>query len=108
MDKVENMQCFFCLHIVFLWSCPYVKIFYVYISGYLVLKDLGFKVEKYVASEIDDESITVSMVNHEGKITQVEDVRKITKDHVCIFVLCIIFCSFFLQSIQINTKKVFT
>lgn len=53
------------------------------ISGYLVLKDLGFKVEKYVASEVDEESVTISMVNHEGKITYVDDVKKITKKHVC-------------------------
>ncbi|KAM9445621.1 uncharacterized protein Hap1MRO34_024404 [Clarias gariepinus] len=51
-------------------------------TGYLVLKDLGFKVEKYVASEIDEESITVSMVNHAGKITHVDDVRLITKQHI--------------------------
>ncbi|XP_046726063.1 uncharacterized protein LOC124399272 isoform X2 [Silurus meridionalis] len=51
-------------------------------TGYLVLKDLGFKVEKYVASEIDDESITVSTVNHNGKIIQVDDVRVITKAHI--------------------------
>uniref|UniRef100_A0AAR2IM11 DNA (cytosine-5-)-methyltransferase n=1 Tax=Pygocentrus nattereri TaxID=42514 RepID=A0AAR2IM11_PYGNA len=51
-------------------------------TGYLVLKDLGFKVEKYVASEVDDESIAVSMVNHDGKITQVDDVRRITKKHI--------------------------
>ncbi|XP_051961425.1 DNA (cytosine-5)-methyltransferase 3B-like [Xyrauchen texanus] len=51
-------------------------------TGYLVLKDLGFKVEIYVASEVDEESVTVSMVNHEGKITNVDDVRRITKDHM--------------------------
>ncbi|KAF4078242.1 hypothetical protein AMELA_G00197160 [Ameiurus melas] len=51
-------------------------------TGYLVLKDLGIKVEKYVASEIDEESITVTMVNHDGKITQVDDVRRITKKHI--------------------------
>ncbi len=54
-----------------------------YVSGYLVLRDLGFKVEKYVASEIDEESITISMVNHDGKITHVDDVKNITKKHVC-------------------------
>ncbi|XP_052449646.1 uncharacterized protein LOC128011364 [Carassius gibelio] len=51
-------------------------------TGYLVLRDLGFKVEKYVASEIDEESITISMVNHEGKITPVDDVKNITKKHI--------------------------
>lgn len=56
------------------------------ILGYLVLKDLGFKVEAYVASEIDEESITISVVNHSGKITHVNDVRGITQEHVCIWV----------------------
>ncbi|XP_030623652.1 uncharacterized protein LOC115806935 [Chanos chanos] len=51
-------------------------------TGYLVLRDLGFKVEKYVASEIDEDSITVSMVNHYGKILHVDDVRFITKEHI--------------------------
>ncbi|KAG7323123.1 hypothetical protein KOW79_012825 [Hemibagrus wyckioides] len=51
-------------------------------TGYLVLKDLGFKVELYVASEVDEESTTVSMVNHNGKITYVDDVRGITKEHI--------------------------
>ncbi|XP_062396865.1 uncharacterized protein LOC134087406 [Sardina pilchardus] len=51
-------------------------------TGYLVLKDLGFKVDTYVASEIDDESISVSMVNHDGKIVHKDDVRTITKDHI--------------------------
>ncbi|KAL1249797.1 hypothetical protein QQF64_020802 [Cirrhinus molitorella] len=51
-------------------------------TGYLVLRDLGFKVEKYVASEIDEESITISIVNHDGKITHVDDVKNITKEHL--------------------------
>ncbi|XP_067228552.1 DNA (cytosine-5-)-methyltransferase 3 beta, duplicate b.2 [Chanodichthys erythropterus] len=51
-------------------------------TGYLVLRDLGFKVEKYVASEIDEESVTISMVNHDGKITHVDDVKNITKEHI--------------------------
>lgn len=54
-----------------------------WISGYLVLKDLGFKVEIYVASEVCEDSIAVAMVNHEGRITQVGDVRFITQEHVC-------------------------
>ncbi|XP_023812790.1 DNA (cytosine-5)-methyltransferase 3B isoform X2 [Oryzias latipes] len=49
-------------------------------TGYLVLKDLGFKVEKYVASEVCEDSITVSAVNHDGKILQIGDVRFITKE----------------------------
>ncbi|XP_059383507.1 DNA (cytosine-5-)-methyltransferase beta, duplicate b.3 [Carassius carassius] len=51
-------------------------------TGYLVLRDLGFKMGKYVASEVDEESVTISMVNHEGKITYVKDVKNITKKHI--------------------------
>lgn len=54
------------------------------LTGFLVLKDLGFQVEIYVASEIDEESIAVSMVNHDGKIVYRDDVRTITKEHVCL------------------------
>lgn len=48
-----------------------------------MLKDLGFKVEKYVASEVCEDSIAVSTVNHDGKIVHVGDVRFITQEHVC-------------------------
>uniref|UniRef100_A0A6Q2YLU9 DNA (cytosine-5-)-methyltransferase n=1 Tax=Esox lucius TaxID=8010 RepID=A0A6Q2YLU9_ESOLU len=51
-------------------------------TGYLVLKELGFKVDKYVASEICSDSIAVSEVNHEGKIIHMDDVRLITKEHI--------------------------
>lgn len=51
-------------------------------AGYVVLKDLGFKVETYVASEVCEDSIAVTAVNHEGKITQVGDVRFIAQEHV--------------------------
>lgn len=37
-----------------------------------------------MASEIDDESIAISMVNHDGKIVYKDDVRTITKEHVCL------------------------
>lgn len=47
-----------------------------------MLKELGLKVDKYVASEICSESISVSEINHEGKIIHVDDVRLITKEHV--------------------------
>uniref|UniRef100_A0A6Q2XQX9 DNA (cytosine-5-)-methyltransferase n=1 Tax=Esox lucius TaxID=8010 RepID=A0A6Q2XQX9_ESOLU len=50
--------------------------------SYLVLKELGFKVDKYVASEICSDSIAVSEVNHEGKIIHMDDVRLITKEHI--------------------------
>uniref|UniRef100_A0A3Q0RZ54 DNA (cytosine-5-)-methyltransferase n=1 Tax=Amphilophus citrinellus TaxID=61819 RepID=A0A3Q0RZ54_AMPCI len=51
-------------------------------TGYLVLKDLGFKIERYIASEICDDSIAVGMVKHEGKIEYVSDVRTITRKHL--------------------------
>lgn len=47
-----------------------------------MLKDLGFKVETYIASEVCEDSIAVAAVNHEGKITPVGDVRFITQEHV--------------------------
>ncbi|XP_035513007.1 uncharacterized protein LOC118324671 [Morone saxatilis] len=49
-------------------------------TGYLVLKDLGFKVEKYVASEVCEDSIAVATVNHDGKIIPVGDARLITEE----------------------------
>ncbi|XP_042347761.1 DNA (cytosine-5-)-methyltransferase 3 beta, duplicate a [Plectropomus leopardus] len=51
-------------------------------TGYLVLKDLGFKIERYIASEICDDSIAVGMVKHAGKIEYVNDVRTITRKHL--------------------------
>lgn len=51
-------------------------------TGYLVLKELGIKVEKYVASEVCEESIAVGTVKHEGNIKYVNDVRNITKKNV--------------------------
>ncbi|XP_029973906.1 uncharacterized protein LOC115407632 [Salarias fasciatus] len=51
-------------------------------TGYLVLKDLGFKIERYLASEICDDSIAVGMVKHAGHIEYVNDVRTITRKHL--------------------------
>lgn len=47
-----------------------------------MLRDLGFKIEHYVASEICEDSIAVGMVKHGGNIKHVNDVRTITKKHV--------------------------
>lgn len=52
------------------------------LPGYLVLRDLGFKVDQYVASEVCEDSISVGVVRHEGKIQYVHDVRNITKKNV--------------------------
>uniref|UniRef100_A0A7N6APT7 DNA (cytosine-5-)-methyltransferase n=1 Tax=Anabas testudineus TaxID=64144 RepID=A0A7N6APT7_ANATE len=51
-------------------------------TGYLVLRDLGFKVDLYVASEVCEDSISVGVVRHEGKIEYVHDVRNITKKNI--------------------------
>ncbi|XP_070824109.1 DNA (cytosine-5-)-methyltransferase 3 beta, duplicate a [Chaetodon trifascialis] len=51
-------------------------------TGYLVLKDLGFKIERYIASEICEDSIALGMIKHEGRIEYVNDVRTITRKHL--------------------------
>lgn len=47
-----------------------------------MLKDLGLKLDRYIASEICEDSIAVGMIKHEGKIEYVNDVRTITRKHV--------------------------
>lgn len=47
-----------------------------------MLKNLGFKMDRYIASEICEDSIAVGMVKHGGKIEYVNDVRTITRKHV--------------------------
>ncbi|XP_064411609.1 DNA (cytosine-5)-methyltransferase 3A isoform X3 [Latimeria chalumnae] len=51
-------------------------------TGLLVLKDLGIQVERYIASEVCEDSITVGMVRHQGKIMYVGDVRNVTRNHI--------------------------
>ncbi|NXP18193.1 DNM3B methyltransferase, partial [Scytalopus superciliaris] len=51
-------------------------------TGYMVLKDLGIQVEKYIASEIGDDPIAAGRVRPEGNITYVHDVRNITKRNI--------------------------
>uniref|UniRef100_A0A8C2CYI7 DNA (cytosine-5-)-methyltransferase n=1 Tax=Cyprinus carpio TaxID=7962 RepID=A0A8C2CYI7_CYPCA len=51
-------------------------------TGLLVLKDLGIQVDRYVASEVCEDSITVGIVRHHGKIMYVGDVRNITHKHI--------------------------
>ncbi|XDV45759.1 hypothetical protein PO909_013793 [Leuciscus waleckii] len=51
-------------------------------TGYLVLRDLGFNVDLYIASEICEDSISVGVVRHEGKIQYVHDVRNITRKNI--------------------------
>uniref|UniRef100_A0A3Q0RMF2 DNA (cytosine-5-)-methyltransferase n=1 Tax=Amphilophus citrinellus TaxID=61819 RepID=A0A3Q0RMF2_AMPCI len=49
-------------------------------TGFYVLKDLGIKIEKYIASEVCEDSVAVSTVNHDGKIIHIGDVRHITPE----------------------------
>ncbi|PKU33890.1 hypothetical protein llap_15807 [Limosa lapponica baueri] len=51
-------------------------------TGYLVLKDLGIQVEKYIASEICEDPIAADNMQHESNITYVHDVRNITKRNI--------------------------
>ncbi|XP_023566882.1 DNA (cytosine-5)-methyltransferase 3A [Octodon degus] len=51
-------------------------------TGLLVLKDLGIQVDRYIASEVCEDSITVGMVRHQGKIMYVGDVRSVTQKHI--------------------------
>ncbi|XP_062292709.1 DNA (cytosine-5)-methyltransferase 3A-like isoform X5 [Scomber scombrus] len=51
-------------------------------TGLLVLKDLGIQVDKYVASEVCEDSITVGMVRHQGRIMYVGDIRNVTHKHI--------------------------
>ncbi|XP_060913176.1 DNA (cytosine-5)-methyltransferase 3C-like [Labrus mixtus] len=51
-------------------------------TGYFVLQELGFQVEKYVASEICEDSLAVAEVNHDRKIVHVGDARFISEKHL--------------------------
>lgn len=51
-------------------------------SGLLVLKELGIQVDRYVASEVCEDSITVGLVRHHGRIMYVGDIRNVTRKHV--------------------------
>lgn len=47
-----------------------------------MLKELGIEVERYVASEVCEDSITLGIVRHQGRIMYVGDVRSVTRKHV--------------------------
>ncbi|XP_017277036.1 DNA (cytosine-5)-methyltransferase 3A isoform X2 [Kryptolebias marmoratus] len=51
-------------------------------TGLLVLKELGIQVDRYVASEVCEDSITVGIVRHHGRIMYVGDVRNVTRKHI--------------------------
>uniref|UniRef100_A0A671Z304 DNA (cytosine-5-)-methyltransferase n=1 Tax=Sparus aurata TaxID=8175 RepID=A0A671Z304_SPAAU len=48
----------------------------------LVLRELGIEVDRYVASEVCEDSITVGIVRHQGRIMYVGDVRSVTRKHI--------------------------
>lgn len=47
-----------------------------------MLRELGIEVDRYVASEVCEDSITVGIVRHQGRIMYVGDVRSVTRKHV--------------------------
>uniref|UniRef100_A0A3Q1CKW2 DNA (cytosine-5-)-methyltransferase n=1 Tax=Amphiprion ocellaris TaxID=80972 RepID=A0A3Q1CKW2_AMPOC len=51
-------------------------------TGLLVLRELGIQVDRYVASEVCEDSITVGIVRHQGRIMYVGDVRNVTRKHI--------------------------
>ncbi|XP_048840817.1 DNA (cytosine-5)-methyltransferase 3A-like isoform X1 [Brienomyrus brachyistius] len=51
-------------------------------TGLLVLKELGIQVESYIASEVCEDSITVGIVRHHGRIMYVGDVRNVTRKNI--------------------------
>ncbi|XP_063048373.1 DNA (cytosine-5)-methyltransferase 3B-like [Engraulis encrasicolus] len=51
-------------------------------TGYLVLKELGFQIELYVAAEICRDSVAVGAIQHERQIKYIRDVRSITRKHL--------------------------
>uniref|UniRef100_A0AAQ4RZW6 DNA (cytosine-5-)-methyltransferase n=1 Tax=Gasterosteus aculeatus aculeatus TaxID=481459 RepID=A0AAQ4RZW6_GASAC len=51
-------------------------------TGLLVLKELGIEVDRYIASEVCEDSITVGIVRHQGRIMYVGDVRNVTRKHI--------------------------
>lgn len=53
-----------------------------FLTGLLVLKELGIEVDRYVASEVCEDSITLGIVRHQGRIMYVGDVRSVTRKHV--------------------------
>ncbi|XP_031435609.1 DNA (cytosine-5)-methyltransferase 3A-like isoform X2 [Clupea harengus] len=51
-------------------------------TGLLVLRELGIQVDRYVASEVCEDSITVGLVRHQGRIMYVGDIRNVTRRHI--------------------------
>ncbi|XP_034432041.1 DNA (cytosine-5)-methyltransferase 3A-like isoform X5 [Hippoglossus hippoglossus] len=51
-------------------------------TGLLVLRELGIEVDRYIASEVCEDSITVGIVRHQGRIMYVGDVRNVTRKHI--------------------------
>lgn len=46
------------------------------------MDNIGLDVEEYYASEIDDDAILVSMVNHRDSVQHLGDVRSLTREKV--------------------------
>uniref|UniRef100_A0A8C7ZM60 DNA (cytosine-5-)-methyltransferase n=1 Tax=Oryzias sinensis TaxID=183150 RepID=A0A8C7ZM60_9TELE len=76
-------------------------------TGLLVLKDLGIQVDKYVASEVCEDSITVGIVRHQGRIMYVGDVRNVTRRHVGGVSSCLHLHSLFPARLKKGTGRLF-
>lgn len=55
-----------------------------------MLRELGIEVDRYVASEVCEDSITVGIVRHQGRIMYVGDVRSVTRKHVSLIWLLLV------------------
>ena len=53
-------------------------------TGLLVLKELGVEVERYVASEVDQDAMYVSKVQH-NEIIHIGCIERITEKEVCVW-----------------------
>ena len=70
-----------------------------------MLKELGIQVERYVASEVCEDSITVGIVRHQGRIMYVGDVRNVTRKHVSIIQYNVMNCETRSRSLPIAWLK---
>ena len=51
--------------------------------GKVVLDALGFELEKYYSSEIDEDALMVTQFHHGNKVIQIGDITKLDDRKVC-------------------------
>ena len=69
-----------------LYTLIHVILFF---PGRYVLDELGLEIDVYLASEIDEEAITVTTVRHGEKVQHIGDVRNITSAEVGYGAICL-------------------